>query len=92
MADKFLAANIEYLILDRTAFNKNGRDLLTIQKVPEEIYDASYPAWFFSEENIINKILKKYELIAGFSSPFENDISISEELNVYWKGYFFKLK
>ena len=37
------------VILDRTAFvSTRPSDRLTVQRVPAEIYSASYPAWFFS--------------------------------------------
>lgn len=37
------------VILDRTAFvSTRSCDRLTVQRVPPEIYSATYPAWFFS--------------------------------------------
>ena len=37
------------VILDRTAFvSTRSSDRLTVQRVPPEIYSATYPAWFFS--------------------------------------------
>lgn len=36
------------VILDRTAFvSTRSSDRLTVQRVPPEIYSATYPAWFF---------------------------------------------
>jgi putative methyltransferase (TIGR04325 family) len=42
------ATHIPWIIVDRTAFHTGSEDRLTIQHVSPEIYDASYPAWFFS--------------------------------------------
>jgi len=37
-----------YILLDRTPFIMGDKDRLTVQHVPDSIYSASYPAWFFS--------------------------------------------
>lgn len=58
-------------IIDRTVFIKGDKDRLTIQKVPPEIYKASYPAWFFSETKFLKYFEGKYELVEEFSA-FDN--------------------
>lgn len=45
---RFAQTHIPYLLLDRTPFIERDCDRLTVQRVPPEIYPASYPAWFFS--------------------------------------------
>lgn len=55
LLDRALAANIPALVLDRTPLI-DGADRLTIQKVTADIYDASYPAWFFSRERVQKRI------------------------------------
>ena len=48
---------IKYVIIDRTYFLENeNEDVLTIQKVPSEIYNASYPAWFLSLSKFLSFI------------------------------------
>jgi len=55
---------IKYVIIDRTFFLENEiEDVLTIQNVPPEIYDASYPAWFFSLDKFISYINKYYHIV-----------------------------
>lgn len=62
------------LVIDRTPFLENARiDRLTVQKVAESIYPATYPAWFFSKERfdaalLVNGYVKRFEfpsLICG---------------------------
>lgn len=48
MLKAFSESGIQYLLLDRTPFIDSEQDQLTLQIVPEAIYSASYPAWFFS--------------------------------------------
>jgi putative methyltransferase (TIGR04325 family) len=90
--DKIMSYNFEYIILDRTAFIQDSNELITIQIVPETIYKASYPAWFFNEQKFTACFFKKYNLLHEFSS--EIDISIKLENNdvAKWKGFIFKLK
>jgi putative methyltransferase (TIGR04325 family) len=55
---------IKYIIIDRTYFLENElEDILTIQKVPPEIYDASYPAWFLSLDKFISYINKYHDIV-----------------------------
>ncbi len=47
----------EYLLIDRTPFLENGTsDRITVQRVPEEIYSASYPAWFFEYDGFCKRL------------------------------------
>lgn len=57
----------QFLLIDRTAFIEDAEDRLTIQKVPDSIYRASYPAWFFSRKKFDAAIAGAgYRLIAEF--------------------------
>jgi putative methyltransferase (TIGR04325 family) len=76
----------KYIIFDRTAFIDTGDDRITVQKVPPEIYPASYPAWFFNQEKFLDFFSGEYELIADFISNDQANIT-----SIY-KGYIFKLR
>ena len=51
-----------YIIIDRTAIANDSRDIITVQIVNEEIYQASYPCWFFNEKKLLN-LFENYELV-----------------------------
>ena len=75
-------SNVDYILIDRTPFIENQNDRLTVQLVPESIYKASYPAWFFSNQKfnlLVNKI--------GFR-VFEEFDCIDEVGFGRYKGYF----
>jgi len=62
--DTIKCSNIDYVIIDRTFFLEDMLDdILTIQKVPPEIYDASYPAWFLSLNKFLSYIKEYYDVI-----------------------------
>src|SRR5207249_4552400 len=50
-----------HVIVDRTPFMRDGRDRLTVQHVPAWIYEASYPAWFLSEERFLTCFHARYD-------------------------------
>jgi putative methyltransferase (TIGR04325 family) len=56
----------EFFIFDRTCFNMENRDRITLQVVPENIYNASYPAWFLDKERFFNLFKKQYSLVESF--------------------------
>ncbi len=85
--DKFLALNIEYIVIDKTAFSNSSSDIISIQKVSPDIYNASYPAWIFSEKKFLSNILVKYDLILEHCNSDESNYR-----GMYFKGYIFKLK
>ncbi len=61
-----LRHQFDWIMVDRTAFHDGPRDRLTVQQVPEAIYPASYPAWFFSESRWRQNFPPAYECLAAF--------------------------
>ena len=86
--DKFIAKNYQYIIIDRTAFSLEGRNRLTLQVVPKEIYEASYPAWFLNEAEFLAKFQDKYDILLDF----QNNIDVVNEIPSVYKGFLFKRK
>jgi putative methyltransferase (TIGR04325 family) len=61
------AAHIPRVIIDRTPCSAQERDILTVQKVPAEIYAASYPCWIFSRARLLEAFAPDYATVASFS-------------------------
>ena len=68
---------------------EEGADRIAIQKVPPEIYQASYPAWFFNKDKFLNYFRKDYELIEEFDA-LAGQIFIDYRTKARDKGYIFK--
>lgn len=82
--------NCNYIIIDRTPVCTSYlTDRLTVQNVPKEIYNASYPCWIFSENKLINSF-NKYERISSFNSTIEKSIRLDNNI-IEFKGYILKL-
>jgi putative methyltransferase (TIGR04325 family) len=84
-----LLLEIEYIIIDRTAFVKREHSIIAIQNVPKEIYEASYPCWFFNEIQFLEEFTFTYDLIADFDDRITMPCYI-DNYECYWKGFFFK--
>jgi len=84
--EDILKKGFGYIIFDRTPFTETGRDLLTVQNVPPETYQASYPAWFFSKTRFLGLFQGKYELMAEFDAL--DMANIPSE----FKGFIFRKK
>ena len=52
--------NLKSIIFEQIPFMKDGPTRLTIQKVKEPIYNASYPAWHFNENEFQSWIDKAF--------------------------------
>jgi putative methyltransferase (TIGR04325 family) len=85
---KIIYSGVNSIVIDRTAFLVGDRDRITIQKVCPTIYDASYPARFFSISNFKQFMLAAgFELIAEWLS-FDDYKLLGEETSS--RGFFFK--
>ena len=84
--DQVMAIGAEFIIVDRTPFLKNGnKEKIFIQKVPDTIYQASYPCRFLLENTFLQFFkLRKYVLCESFISLDALDDRAT------WKGYIFR--
>jgi len=82
---KLTAAKANYLLIDKHPLIAGTKDRLTIQRIPPSIYEASYPAWFFSESKFL-AFMKGHELVDSYDCP---DIF---NINSQFKSYFYQLK
>jgi putative methyltransferase (TIGR04325 family) len=62
-----LATRIPHVIIDRTPCSAQPRDILAVQKVPAEIYSASYPCWIFSRTRLLQAFAPAYDAVASFT-------------------------
>lgn len=69
MLSSMLGQNFPYIIIDRTPFVIEGEDRITVQRVPNRIYKASYPCRFFNETRLLSLFTAAgYELVVDFSA------------------------
>lgn len=90
--EKFMEKDVRYIIVDITGFVEEDDDRLTIQKVPSEIYDASYPAWFFNKDKFLKYFSKRYDLVAEFPGYIGEVINIDNKPIAGYKGFLFEMK
>lgn len=89
--EKFNNLNIDYIVIDRTT-SINEENILTIQNVPDYIYNASYPCWFFNA-NFIEKNLNQFDLVASFDNHADApNYILNGDIVANWKGYLYKRK
>jgi putative methyltransferase (TIGR04325 family) len=87
---KLAGYGFDFILFDRTAFNAANNDRLTLQVVPPEIYQASYPAWFFHQEFFLSHFSSVYKVVAEFPSyvPGEAAMYIDGKLQGRNKGFY----
>lgn len=86
MLQALLQHRFRYVLLDRTPVLPHGSDRLTVQHVPEGIYPASYPAWFFNEAKLLDAFAGDYSLVEQFNS---SDVLDLDGASIQDKGYIF---
>ena len=89
LLERVKAMNFEFILFDRTSFVLDGKDRLTVQTVPLEIYSASYPCWFFNKKKFHAFFEEDYELIADFDA-LAGIMKITGNQYCYDKGIILK--
>jgi putative methyltransferase (TIGR04325 family) len=85
MLEEMVSFSPGFLLIDRTAFIEKEKDRLTVQHIPASIYKASYPAWFFSETQFVERVESMgYKLFDEF--PCTDHVNNWS----YYKGFLFK--
>jgi putative methyltransferase (TIGR04325 family) len=56
------------IVIDRTGFNTNGGNRITLQRNPRSLFSTSYPCWFFDQEQLIAAFGSDYKLTYESSS------------------------
>jgi putative methyltransferase (TIGR04325 family) len=87
MLEKAMSLGFEFVLFDRTPFLEKGGDRITIQKVPDQIFPASFPCWFLSQERFLETMGDRYELFADFEGFDRADVQDS-----VFKGFIFRRK
>ncbi len=54
--ERILSHRVSSVVFDKLALLDGAADRLTIQRVPKHSYEASYPAWFFSEVHFLERM------------------------------------
>jgi putative methyltransferase (TIGR04325 family) len=70
-------SGVRHLLIDRTGFVTRGRDRLTVQQVPPEIYPASYPCWFFDRATLLAPFAADWRVVAEWET--EDDVDIDAQ-------------
>ncbi|MET1054661.1 MAG: TIGR04325 family methyltransferase [Pedobacter sp.] len=92
--EKFAGYKFDFIVFDRTAFHDGAEDRLTLQIVPPEIYEASYPSWFFAADKFLNPFKSTYKIICELPSYIEGEavMYIDNKPAGYNKGYYLQNK
>jgi len=87
LINKIIGYKIDFIIIDRAPVLLEGKDRITIQKVPKSIYKAQYPCWLLNEKYMITPFLKDYNLISEETSAESININ-----NAAFKTFFLEIK
>jgi putative methyltransferase (TIGR04325 family) len=63
-----ISSKADYIVIDRNPFIVKGNIVLSLQKVPKQIVDSSYPVWLFNESEFKRVFSGKYSEIATFNA------------------------
>jgi putative methyltransferase (TIGR04325 family) len=82
----------DYIFVDRTSFVEFDDDIITVQNVPKEIYQAKYINKFFNYDKLLSKFVG-YEIIFEFNSFCDSPSSLIKNNKIVeakWLGFFLR--
>jgi putative methyltransferase (TIGR04325 family) len=88
LLENLSSRNFPYMIIDRTPFSDSGHDLLTVQRVSPDIYNASYPSWIFNFGNFCQFLAKHYSMVGDFAAldgVIESGLIVVQYLGVIFR-------
>ncbi len=62
------AHGFPWILLNNLPLHERAPDRIAVQRVPPEIYSASYPVWFFNREKFLARFEGRYELVHEFAA------------------------
>ena len=85
----------KYILIDRSFYHPEDKEVISVQTVPPSIYDAQYPLWLRSESKQKNMMAsKEFEEVMRWASPFSmpyiNDLGVTS--NIPLRGFLYKRK
>jgi putative methyltransferase (TIGR04325 family) len=86
--EKLQGLELPFICLDRTFVSLSGGTRLTVQIVPPEFYQASYPCWILDEAELISRATRGYRLLYDFESIDGGEVRLPGLRGVF-KGYLF---
>ena len=89
LLERLVRQRVRYIVIDRTACWSGNRDRLAIQYIPEWIYPASYPAWFFVESGLHAHFASDYDRIASYASA---DQPLLPDAAAYSRGMCYRVR
>ena len=66
--EKIRGASVDIVVFDRTLFSNQADDVITIQHVSPEIFDAAIPVWILNEKRFLEFMQDKYRIFARFGA------------------------
>ena len=71
--DQIKKAKPKFILIVRTPFSNSMNDELSIQIVPNNIYEATFPIWTFSETKFITYLSDMYEVFETWDDDLQAD-------------------
>ncbi len=68
-ASKVIHDSVKTIVVEQTPVKQNGTSKLTVQHVCKPVYESSYPAWHFAEDEIMSWFSEDFDLRYKFNGP-----------------------
>lgn len=91
LINKIVDSGINHVIVDKTLFISGHADRIMVQRVPENIYKASYPVRFFNYSKLLACFQPTFKIIAEFDAYNGLEIEIDKQKARY-KGFILERK
>ncbi len=76
MLQQWMATGFDWILLNNLPLKSSGPDRIALQRVPPEIYAASYPVWFFNRGKFMALLDGCYDVVSEFASEAEWQVGL----------------
>jgi putative methyltransferase (TIGR04325 family) len=72
----WMGRGFEWMLFNNLPLHRGRPDRIALQRVPPEIYAASYPVWFFNREKLLARFTGRYDIVQEFPSEAEWQVGL----------------
>lgn len=63
IVQRIIESDISYVVINRTPFVEGDKDLVVVQQVPKQIFEATIPCWIFGRQQFLTNLSGEFDLI-----------------------------
>lgn len=85
-------SNIDYVYINKTPIIESSEDVVVVQHIPKQIYNASYPMKIFSRDRFLNGLWEKWDPVISYINKPEGICETNQKKSFMYESFLLQRK